>query len=142
MSNFDLLTNGTNVRLSIYDTIDDRKQFEGEIVGEFKGKAHPFAEQANAHHANIYPSLPEDIKADTPNDYREYLWYIIALEDGSLVRLGRPWIDETSIEVVEEISAYPTIVNFKDADTKRLRQVLEQAGYQVSIIKLGTQATD
>jgi hypothetical protein len=137
MSKMDLVKVGSYIRFSTYDNVESRKIFEGEVVMEFKGKAHPLVAQAASQHANIYPSLPSDVKATTPNDYREYMWVTLVSESGGTFQIGKPWIVESTIETVQEVVAYPTIVNFKDADTRRLRAVLEQAGYEVSTIKQG-----
>lgn len=141
MSKMGLIKPGSHVRFSTYDNVENRKSFEGEVVGEFMGKAHPFTAQASTQHANVYPSLPVDVKATTPNDYREYMWITLVSENGGTFQIGKPWIVESTIETVQEVVAYPTIVNFKDADTRRLRAVLEQAGYEVSTIKQGLRDT-
>lgn len=121
---------GTKVRFSTYGTVDNVKQFEGEIATTVGGNFHPNYQHAVAQHANIYPTLPEEIKKTTPNDAKAYQYIGLSKADGSLVYIGVPWIVEATIEdVVETIKTIT--VRSEGVDDSRLRQILEQNNIEV-----------
>ncbi len=125
------LQKGTTVRFSTYDLVDDTNSFEGVIAGDISGKYLPFPATALAQHANIYPTLPPEIKLTTPNNYAEYDYLIFKNKNGNVQYIGIPWIIEAS--VVGILNKQFTIVcrAADDTDGNYLRRLLEQNRVEV-----------
>jgi hypothetical protein len=134
MSKAEILIIGTTVKFNTYGNIDNVNEFQGEVVGMFAGKNHPFPATAKAQHSNIYPSLPDAVQVVTPNDFRQYNFVTIQLIDGSKVNIGLPWIIDSSLVTVIERSANIVLTKVSDTDAERLRKVLTQAGYEVKSV--------
>lgn len=79
-------------------------------------------------HAEIYST--GNLPVGTPNDPRQYDYYRIRMQDGSITMIGEVWIDQSSIVEVSATTCTITIPNVSTADTPRLRTMLAQAGYK------------
>lgn len=78
-------------------------------------------------HAEIYSTgqLPEG----TPNDPRQYNYYIVKKPDGSTTVIGEAWIDASTIVPVSVKTAHITVPGASTSDMVKLRNMLAQAGY-------------
>lgn len=124
------------IRFSTYGNVGQRSTFTGTYVGEMFGSVVPNSQVSFVNHNNIYPTLPDSIRAATPNDYTKYPFAIIIIEDGSTLYIGKPWIIETTLELVVNRTAVVEIVNFQDADLITLRKQLEALNRTVGNISL------
>lgn len=125
------LPRGTTVRFSTYDLVDDTNSFEGVIAGNIAGDYLPLPATALAQHANIYPTLPPEIKLTTPNDYSAYEYLIFKNKNGNVQYIGAPWIIEASVVAI--LNKQFTIVcrAGDDTDGSYLRRLLEQNRIEV-----------
>lgn len=78
-------------------------------------------------HAEVFSTgrLPNG----TPNDPRQYNYYRIRKPNGTTTTIGEVWIDSSTIEVVDNATAYITIPNASNSDLRNLQTALRQAGY-------------
>lgn len=53
-----------------------------------------------ATHANVFPSLPPG----TPNNHTKYSYAKFEFPNGKIVILGLPWINDSTVEVIEEVT--------------------------------------
>ena len=131
MHKIKMLQTGTTVRFSTYDLVDDTNSFEGVIAGTIDGRYLPFPATALAQHANIYPTLPPEIKLTTPNNFAAYEYLIFKNKNGNVQYIGLPWIIEAS--VVGIMTKQFTVVcrAADDIDGTYLRRLLEQNRIEV-----------
>jgi hypothetical protein len=84
-------------------------------------------------HANVYPSLPPG----TPNDYRQYSYVKIKLQDGSITALGLPWINDSTIAVHVNTQMRVTISGINaGTDVAKVRNALIQNGFNQIAVEL------
>lgn len=76
-------------------------------------------------HANVFPYLP----AGTPNDPSQYDYVKVKLSSGIVTVLGMPWINQSTIELVQSLSATVVIEGVSNSDGPRIRDALVQNGY-------------
>lgn len=81
-----------------------------------------------AQHALVYPRLP----VGTPNDPSMYTYVKLRLPSGKIQILGRPWIVESSIEVVELGTITVKISNVSINDQAKIQQALAANGYSAT----------
>lgn len=78
-------------------------------------------------HAEIFSTgrLP----VGTPDDPRQYNYYRIKKQDGSITVIGEPWIDQASIVEVTSGTATVILPKVTTTDMIRLRDTLKQSGF-------------
>lgn len=89
-----------------------------------------------AMHKNIYPSLP----AGTPNDPTQYQYLRIKLQSGASTIIAIPWINDSTVELVNAQTLDVKIYNVDPATwIPRVQLILAQAGLtNVSITTVNT----
>lgn len=114
-----------NVSFTVYSAVNGATSFKGVVEGMLSGKIHPFKDEAAAIHSTIYPLLPEALRVIYEDDYRTYNYYAIARDDGSVVYIGEPWINESTITYISEKQRKIIVTGFTGTDAD-LRLILEQ----------------
>lgn len=76
-------------------------------------------------HANVFPYLP----SGTPNDPSQYDYVKVKLSSGLITVLGIPWINESTITLVQSLSATILIEGVSNNDGPRIRDALVQNGF-------------
>lgn len=125
---------GTKYRFSIYGAIGDNSHFEATAIGLTEGRYLPFDSNANVNHANIYPGLPAEVKAQMSDDYTSYRYYSFISDGGVQYYIGSPWIRS---ETIEELSAQELVIkidNFEGTDYTPIYKALEKIGANVTSI--------
>lgn len=81
-------------------------------------------------HANVYPSLPSGV----PNNYSKYSYAKFEYSNGKEFVLGIPWINQDTVEIVEQVKF--TVEIFDEDITKfnAIRDALIQAGINNFVI--------
>lgn len=131
MHKIKMLQTGTTVRFSTYDLVDDTNSFEGVIAGTIDGRYLPFPATALAQHANIYPTLPPEIKLTTPNNFAAYEYVIFKNKNGNVQYIGLPWIIEASVVGIMNKQFTVVCRAADDIDGTYLRRLLEQNRIEV-----------
>ena len=131
MHKIKMLQTGTTVRFSTYDLVDDTNSFEGVIAGTIDGHYLPFPATALAQHANIYPTLPPEIKLTTPNNFAAYEYLIFKNKNGNVQYIGLPWIIEASVVGIMNKQFTVVCRAADDIDGTYLRRLLEQNRIEV-----------
>jgi hypothetical protein len=131
MHKIKMLQTGTTVRFSTYDLVDDTNSFEGVIAGTIDGRYLPFPATALAQHANIYPTLPPEIKLTTPNNFAAYEYLIFKNKNGNVQYIGLPWIIEASVVGIMNKQFTVVCRAADDIDGTYLRRLLEQNRIEV-----------
>ena len=131
MHKIKMLQTGTTVRFSTYDLVDDANSFEGVIAGTIDGRYLPFPATALAQHANIYPTLPPEIKLTTPNNFAAYEYLIFKNKNGNVQYIGLPWIIEASVVGIMNKQFTVVCRAADDIDGTYLRRLLEQNRIEV-----------
>lgn len=80
-----------------------------------------------AKHAQIYPQVPSSV--GMPNDPTQYNYLLVLTQSGTRTILGMPWIDESSISVVNAQTATAVIDGVTAQDLPLIRQALAANGY-------------
>lgn len=82
----------------------------------------------NELHAEVFSTgrLP----SGTPDDPRQYDYYRIKKADGSIVVIGEPWIDQSTIVQVASGTAVITMPNMTPTDLNHIRDMFKQAGHK------------
>lgn len=73
-----------------------------------------------AKHANVFPYLPPG----TPNDFTKYLYVKVQFPNGKEDVLGVPWINQSTLQVVEETTFLITIRGKQPSDEAAIRTML------------------
>lgn len=120
---------GSEVSFSIHGNIGGRNNYTGEVVSVISGAHVPAEANAFANHANIYPSLPEEVAAVVEDNFNTY-HYVLLSVDGKMVYVGLPWIRASSLSTVETVTR-TIVVQDSHNDALRLTQVLRSNGYTV-----------
>ena len=131
MHKIKMLQTGTTVRFSTYDLVDDTNSFEGVIAGTIDGRYLPFPATALAQHANIYPTLPPEIKLTTPNNFAAYEYVIFKNKNGNVQYNGLPWIIVASVVGIMNKQFTVVCRAAEDIDGTYLRRLLEQNRIEV-----------
>ena len=131
MHKIKMLQTGIIVRFSTYDLVDDTNSFEGVIAGTIDGRYLPFPATALAQHANIYPTLPPEIKLTTPNNFAAYEYLIFKNKNGNVQYIGLPWIIEASVVGIMNKQFTVVCRAADDIDGTYLRRLLEQNRIEV-----------
>lgn len=76
-------------------------------------------------HTNVFPYLP----AGTPNDPSQYDYVKIKLSSGVITVLGMPWINQTTITLVQSLTATVIIEGVSNNDGPRILNALVQNGF-------------
>lgn len=74
--------------------------------------------------AQIYPTLP----VGTPTDVNSVMYYLFQQQNGTNVVIADPWIDKTSIELIELITITATVARASLSDVDKVRIALSSAG--------------
>lgn len=80
-----------------------------------------------AKHLQVKPSIPESV--GMPNDPKQYDYVQFKLPSGARVILGMPWIDESTIQVVEYQIITAVIQGKTAQDVGLIRQALAMNGF-------------
>ncbi len=80
---------------------------------------------ADALHANVYPSLPNTV----PNNPCEYSYLKLLEPSGQYSYIGHCWVDKTSIVVHGESNVQFSIENVNVDDISKINTLLSANGY-------------
>ena len=106
--------------------------FLGAVISRAKLKSIVDAETARKFapidqlHAQVYPTLP----ANSPRDVNSSIYYIFEGQNKSTIVLAAPWIDFTSIEVIQHIDITIRIPQSSLEDVEKARIALSAAGFK------------
>ena len=78
---------------------------------------------AAVNHANVYPSIPENLVSPVPNDFSLYNYLTIKLANDDIVEIGVPWVITDSLL---RQTRHVVKVTLTDFDTTRL-PILKEA---------------
>ncbi len=76
-------------------------------------------------HAAVFPNLP----AGTPNDFRQYRYLKVILQNGNVEAIGLPWIRETTYREIQIADLQFRILAVSPDDRARIEQLLSANGY-------------
>lgn len=85
-------------------------------------------------HLNVMSTLPDGYR--DPQAYNAYSYVRVQYANGEYGILGIPWIDESTVVIVENLTGVVTIPNIGSTDVARIRQALVGAGYSNVTITL------
>lgn len=128
----------SKVKFSIHGAINNISTIEGRVVGLLIGKWLPPGNNALINHANIYPTLPVDVRNMYDDVYSSYNYYHIVTDNGQHYYIGTIWIKEKTIVTATNRSLLVKLSDYNDATDKRIRMVLESEGYHISSISVET----
>lgn len=74
----------------------------------------------------VYPMLPHG----TPNNTQKYIYYVFRTENGSRQVLASQWIEESTIQVVENITITITVPNASLSDVSRIQNAMNVMGFR------------
>lgn len=83
-------------------------------------------------HTNVFPYLP----SGTPNDPSQYDYVKIKLSSGVITVLGMPWINQSTIALVQSLTATVVIEGVSNNDGPRIRDCLVQNGFNNVVITI------
>lgn len=134
MYNIGDFTLGAEVSFSIHGTIGGANTFSGEVVSAIGGAHIPPNANGFTNHSNIYPALPDEVRAVTDDSYNSYNYVALSTGAADLVYIGIPWIADSTLQTVNETTKSVTV---KDPfnDSLRLSQVLKTNGYEVTAVE-------
>jgi hypothetical protein len=95
------------------------------LQGEMDYETASRSRDVEADHARLFPLLP----AGTPNNPEAYTYIKVKTLSGASVILGRPWINEATIETVNSSVMDVTIGGITASDIPTVRQALAANGY-------------
>jgi hypothetical protein len=76
-------------------------------------------------HIQVYPYLPEG----TPDSPYDYSYLKVVMDNGDQRVYGLPWIDDTSIELVDTTNIHVVLKGRGQSDITILRQALQANGF-------------
>ena len=123
---------GNKYTVTTFGLVGDALTFTGTVAGVVSHHIVPATANANINHLNIWPNIPDSIKASIENDYRTYQYLILILGDGTPIYLGLAWIEPTTLNAVINRSCTIVLTEFQDANKARVSDVLRLAGYTVA----------
>lgn len=127
------ITVGKTIKATLYGPINGVTTLTGKVVSVLSYEGVPPWAGVNTHHANIYPELPESVRAIYDNDPTSYTY--IAVKNGDTVHyIGLPWIVESALYLETAPSVTVTLTDFTDVDTSALKHLLTENGYSVSTV--------
>lgn len=71
-------------------------------------------------HANVYPSLPPGVV----NDFSKYSYLKVEFPNGQTTCLGIPWINEDTIEIIEDVTFVITVTGENISKYNAIRDAL------------------
>lgn len=77
-------------------------------------------------HEALYPYFKD--KVNNVNNPSAYTYFIVELENGECLAIGKPWIDETSFKVVNSSRASIEISNFRLEWEPQIKDLLNNLG--------------
>lgn len=122
---------GQKLKLSIYGQINAVKNFQGTVAGLVLGSYVPQTADPSINHANIYPTLPAERKEAFQDIYTSYQYIQLIQEDDSVVYIGLPWINDATIESLEDVICDIRLVNFDASRRDELALKLAQWNFEV-----------
>lgn len=129
---------GSKVDFSIYGNIEGKTIFSGTVMGHVSSTIAGMV-QGNGiitNHANIWPTLPEDVRSPYVNAFSAYDYVAIQAEDGTVDYIGLPWIiNDTLTKQIQRIATIG-LVNFSDPDASKLSRLLQTHGYEINSIAI------
>lgn len=127
---------GNRLSFSIYGAIEGNSVFAGTAIGSISGSHVSQPEVALVNHNNIWPAVPEDIRAPLADSFTAYGYLIIASDGGDVRYIGEPWINMSTVMIENIRTATIVVESFTDSDASRLRSVLESNGYSVGSVEI------
>lgn len=85
-----------------------------------------------AMHQQLYPHLPDEIKAGVPDRYSAYAYYQFEMASGERIIVGAPYIVTDSIEAGGSLTAYIEVADVNASDLSKMTLAIAQLGYKVS----------
>lgn len=127
-------TTGKRYRVSLYGLIGDTSLIEGELASTTLGSYVSPESNAAVNHANIYPTIPEEVRKSYKDDYTSYSYLHLVTDAGTHYYVGMPWINAS---MTVELSNTLKVVEISDPlgrDDSELISLLESRDYNVSSI--------
>lgn len=106
----------------------------GTLIGISDGANLRDPTTAAINHSNIYAALPI-VPAPTPNDFTKYNYLVIKLTNNSIIEIGIPWVNISTLVRLTRQSV-SVLVNDFDGNTQRLKDILNDAGYLNLVINI------
>ncbi len=100
---------------------------DGTLIGFTDGSNLRDPSSAAINHSNIYASLPT-IPTHTPNNYTKYSYLVIRLANATIVEIGIPWINTTTLSRLIRQSV-TLVINDFNGNTQALIDNLNELGY-------------
>jgi len=69
----------------------------GTVIGIETGTNLRNPTAAAAEHTNLFGAIPQSTSNPIPNDYRKYNYLLIQKTDNTLVEVGFPWINQSTL---------------------------------------------
>lgn len=85
-----------------------------------------------AMHVNVYPMLPNGV----PDDPSQYQYVKLQHPNGKISVVGIPWINESTIQVIEVGTLVITVDNVGVDDRERIINALNANGYRAARVVL------
>lgn len=129
------LTTGSTVSFRMVDTTLIAKNFNnvkvltGDAVYEIARGIDP---ELQTHHEALFPYFKD--KVDNVNSPTVYNYAIVQLQNGTVVPVGLPWIDETTLQVIDTQRASIEITNFRVEWEDPIRDLLNNLGASYTIV--------
>lgn len=123
------LTTGSTVSFRLVETTVMAKNFNnvkvltGDTVYSIARGSDP---ELQTHHESLYPYFKD--KVDNVNSPTAYNYAIVELPNGTVVPVGLPWIDETTVQVVDTKRASLEISNYRVEWEAPIRDLLNNLG--------------
>lgn len=131
---------GGTVNFSIYGNIEGRVEFSGTVIGHVTSAMAAIDPSSGIviNHANIWPTLPEDVKGAYANSPNSYEYTVVQAEDGTSSYIGDIWVNNDTIVTVNRRVANIELSDFDDPDTSNLSQLLQTHGYKITRFTIST----
>ena len=84
-------------------------------------------------HRQVFPTLPA---GTVPDDPTKYNWLKVQLPNGKHEYLGLPWIKDSSVTLMANLTITVTIPNAKASDVDTISKVLGANGYISSKVEI------
>ena len=102
---------------------------QGVIVGKHNGTVLRDPQTANVNHINVYPTIPNQVQQNIPNDYTKYDYILVKLLDGTLAEIGLPWIVPESITIHQVANTTITVPDCDQAGAAPILALIRSIGY-------------
>ena len=121
-----LTAHGTNALPNIIDA---------EVLSITSGTALRSPVDASTAHANVYPTLPQNVKELFRDDFQSYNYLVLRRSDDTIVEYGFPWIVTSTLTRKDRKTGTVTIRDFDSSVETSVREFLAVRGldFEISI---------